>query len=156
VPHTITAHIVVRDPDNAAQWYTKVFRAVERSRIPLPGGKVMAIELAIGDSTLMIAEEFPDTGIVSPKTLGGTHGALVIATDDVDAMWRRALDAGAEVFHPLADTFWGERFGQVIDPYGHRWGVTQHIRDVPHSEVVKAAAESFGDGPTRGRTTADG
>jgi PhnB protein len=144
VPHTITAHIVVRDPQGAAEWYTKVFCAAERSRIPLPGGKVMTIELAIGDSMLMIADEFPDIGIVSPKSLGGTYGALVIATDDVDAMWQRALAAGAEVFHPLGDTFWGERFGQVIDPYGHRWGFTQHIRDVPHDEVVKAAAEAFG------------
>jgi PhnB protein len=144
VPHTITAHVVVRDPQRAAEWYAKVFFAAERSRIPLPGGKVMAIELVIGDSTLMIAGEFPDMGIVSPTTLGGTHGALVIATDDVDAMWQRALAAGAEVFHPLGDTFWGERFGQVIDPYGHRWGFTQHISDVPHGEVVKAAAEALG------------
>jgi len=144
MPHTITPHIVVRDPASAAQWYATVFGAQERSRIPLPGGKVMTIELAIGDSTVMLADEFPDIGVVSPKTLGGTYGALVIATDDADAMWQRALAAGAEVFHPLADTFWGERFGQVIDPYGHRWGFAQHLKDVPHEAVVKAAAEAFG------------
>ena len=141
--HTVTAHIVVRDPQRAAEWYTRVLGAAGRSRIPLPGEKVMMIELAVGDSTIMMSDEFPDQGIVSPATLGGTYGALVIATDDVDTMWQRALDAGAEVFHPLADTFWGERFGQVIDPFGHRWGFTQHIRNVPHEEVVKAAAKAF-------------
>jgi PhnB protein len=144
VSSTITAHIVVRDPQRAVEWYSTVFGAEERSRIPLPGGKVLTIELAIGESTIMIADEFPDRGIVSPKTLGGTYGALVIATDDVNTLWQRALASGAEVFHPLADTFWGERFGQIIDPYGHRWGFTQHISDVPHEGIVKAAAEAFG------------
>jgi PhnB protein len=142
-PPTIGAHIVVRDPERALDWYTKVFGAEERSRIPLPGGKVMTIELAIGNSTVMIADELPDAGIVSPLTLGGTYGALVVATGDADTIWQRALAAGAEVFHPLGDTFWGERFGQFIDPFGHRWGVAQHLRDVPHDEIVEAAAQAF-------------
>jgi PhnB protein len=120
-----------------------VFGASERSRIPLPGGRVLTIELAIGDSTIMIADEFPAMGVVSPKTLGNTYGALVVNTDDVDAMWQRALAAGAEAFHPLADTFWGERFGQFIDPFGHRWGVATRVREVPHDEVVAAAAAAF-------------
>jgi PhnB protein len=147
VPPTISAHIVVRDPERALAWYVKVFGAEERSRIPLPGGKIMTIEVAIGDSTVMVADELPDAGIVSPLTLGGTYGALVIATDDADTIWQRALDAGAEVFHPLGDTFWGERFGQFVDPFGHRWGVAQHLRDVPQDEIVAAAAEAFGPTP---------
>jgi PhnB protein len=151
VPHTITPHIVVRDPHRAAQWYASVFGAEERSRIPLPDGRVMTIELGLDDSTIMLAGEFPDMGIVSPQTLGGTYGALVIATDGVDAMWHRALAAGAEEFHPLADTFWGERFGQIIDPFGHRWGLAQHVRDVPRDEVVRAVAAAF-DGPARTAT----
>jgi PhnB protein len=146
MPHTITVHLVVRDPQGAADWYARVLGARERSRIPLPGGKVLTIELAIGDSTVMIADEFPAMGIVSPQTLGGTYAALVIATDDIEAVWQRALAAGAEVFHPLADTFWGERFGQFIDPYGHRWGLAKHIRDVPHEQVVEAAAAAFASG----------
>lgn len=92
----------------------------------------------------MIADEFPDQGIVSPLTLGGTCGALQIATDDVDALWQRALDTGAEVFHPLRDTFWGERHGQVIDPFGHRWGLAQHVRDVSPEEIAREAAKMFG------------
>jgi len=140
----VTPHIVVRDASRAADWYTRALGAEERSRVPLPGGKVMTVELWFGDSPVMIADEFPDLGIVSPLTLGGTYGALHLTTDDVDALWRRALDAGAEVFHPLGDTFWGERFGQIIDPFGHRWGMATHLRDVPTDEVARAAAEMFG------------
>ena len=147
MPPTISAHIVARDPERAADWYVKVFGAEERSRIPLPGGKVMTIEVAIGDSTVMVADELPEAGIVSPLTLGGTYGALVVATDDADAIWERALDAGAAVFHPIGDTFWGERFGQFVDPFGHRWGVAQHLRDVPHDEIVTAAAQAFSTTP---------
>ncbi|WP_327289501.1 VOC family protein [Streptomyces sp. NBC_01198] len=141
---TLTPHLVVRDVTRAAEWYAQALGAQERSRIPLPGGKVLTIELAFGDSTVMIADEFPEQGIVSPLTLGGTYGALQISTDDVDTLWKRALDAGAEVFHPLADTFWGERHGQVIDPFGHRWGLSQHLRDVSPEEVAREAAKIFG------------
>jgi PhnB protein len=140
----VTPHIVVRDASRAADWYTRALGAEERSRVPLPGGKVMTVELWFGDSPVMIADEFPDLGIVSPLTLGGTYGALHITTSDVDALWQRAIDAGAEVFHPLGDTFWGERFGQIIDPFGHRWGMATHLRDVPADEVARAAAEMFG------------
>ena len=89
-------------------------------------------------------DEFPEAGVLSPLSVGGTSIVLNISTDDVDALWQRALDAGAEVLHPLADAFWGERHGQITDPFGHRWGLAQHIRDVPHDEVVRAAAEAFG------------
>ncbi|MEU6854037.1 VOC family protein [Actinacidiphila alni] len=141
---TLTPHLVVRDVVSAAQWYEKALGAREAGRIPLPGDRVLTIELAFGDSTVMIADEFPGQDIVSPLALGGTYGALVIATDDVDTLWQRALDAGAQVFHPLADTFWGERHGQVIDPFGHRWGLSQHLRDVPPEEVAREAAKVFG------------
>jgi PhnB protein len=140
----VTPHIVVRDASRAADWYKQALGAEERSRVPLPGGKVMTVELWFGDSPVMIADEFPHLGIVSPLTLGGTYGALHLTTSDVDALWQRALDAGGKVFHPLGDTFWGERFGQIIDPFGHRWGMATHLRDVPADEVARAAAEMFG------------
>ena len=140
----LTPHIVVRDLDRAAAWYAEAFGAVERSRIPLPGGKVMTIELAFGDSTVMAADEFPDAGILSPVAIGGTAVVLHLQTDDVEAVWERALAAGASVHRPLQDTFWGDRHGQVEDPFGQRWGLAQHIRDVPHEEIVRAAAEAFG------------
>jgi PhnB protein len=139
---------VTRNPAAAAAWYSSVLTAVETSRITLPGGRVMSIELRFGDSTLAIADEFPDMGVVSPLTLGGTYGALHVAVDDADAVWQRALQAGASVFEPLHDAFWGDRTGQFIDPFGHRWAVDQHLRDVPHDEVVRRAAAAFSEGPS--------
>jgi len=141
---TLTCHLVTRNPDAAAAWYGSVLGAVETSRIALPGGQVLTIELHFGDSTLAIAEEFPEMGVVSPLTLGGTYGALHLAVEDADAVWQRAVQAGATVFEPLHDAFWGERTGQFIDPFGHRWAVDQHLRDVPHDEVVRLAAAAFG------------
>jgi PhnB protein len=140
----IDTHIVVRDAGRAADWYAQALGAEERDRIPLPSGKLMSVELAFGDSTVMVADEFPEAGILSPLSVGGTSTVLNITTDDVDSLWQRAVDAGAEVLHPLADAFWGDRHGQIVDPFGHRWGLSQHIRDVPHDEVVRAAAEAFG------------
>jgi PhnB protein len=141
--HTITPHIVVRDAARAVDWYTNVLGAEERLRIPVPDGRLMSVELRFGDSTVMLADEFPEMGIVSPQTLGGTYMALHLMVEDVDGVWQRALDAGAEVFHPLQDSFWGERHGQVIDPFGHRWGVAQYLRDVSREELVRAAQEMF-------------
>jgi PhnB protein len=141
--HTITAHMVVRDAARAVEWYTKVLGAEELLRIPTPDGRLMSVELRFGDSTVMLADEFPEMGIVSPQTLGGTYMALHLMVDDVDKLWQRALDAGAEVFHPLQDSFWGERAGQVIDPFGHRWGLAQRLHDVSPEELVRAAQEMF-------------
>lgn len=140
----ITAHLVVPDAAEAARWYVAAFGAVETSRIPLPGGSVMSVEMRFGDSVVHIGSEFPAFGIVSPQTIGGTATVLQIETDDANATWRRALAAGATERHPLADAFWGERHGQLVDPYGHRWNVAQRIRDVPHDEIVAAAAKLFG------------
>jgi PhnB protein len=140
---TITPHVVVRDAARAVDWYTNVLGAEERLRIPVPDGRLMSVELRFGDSTVMLADEFPEMGIVSPQTLGGTYMALHLLVEDVDGVWQRALDAGAEVFHPLQDSFWGERHGQVIDPFGHRWGLAQHLRDVSRDELVRAAYEMF-------------
>jgi PhnB protein len=140
----ITPHIVVRDAERAVDWYKRALGAEERERIPLPGGKLMSVELAFGDSTVMLADEFPEAGVLSPLSVGGTSVVLNISTDDVDSLWQRAVDAGAEVLQPLQDAFWGERHGQITDPFGHRWGMAQHIRDVPHDQLVRAAAEAFG------------
>ena len=144
--HTITPHLVVRDATRAVDWYANVLGAEERLRIPVPDGRLMSVELRFGDSALMLADEFPAMGIVSPQTLGGTYMALHLMVDDVDRVWQHALDAGSEVFHPLQDSFWGERHGQVIDPFGHRWGLAQHLRDVSPEELVRAAQELFATG----------
>jgi PhnB protein len=141
---TITAHIIVRDAARAADWYAQALGAEAGRRIRVPDGRYMQIELRIGDSQVMIADEFPEMGAVSPQTLGGTYGALTVAVEDADAAWQRALDAGAEVFHDLEDAFWGERHGQFIDPFGHRWGVSQPQEEVAPEEVERRAAVLFG------------
>jgi len=142
--HTITPHIVVRNAARAAEWYAEALGAEERSRIPLPGGKLMSVELWFGDSAVMVADEFPRMGVLSPQTVGGTSTVLNLYAEDVDALWECAVRAGAEVLHPLEDTFWGDRHGQISDPFGHHWGLAQHVRDVPPAEIVRAAAEAFG------------
>lgn len=137
-------HMVTGDPVRAAQWYESVLGAQELSRITLPNGTVLTITLQFGDSEIAISDEVPGQGIVGPLTLGGTYGALHLEVPDADAAWARALEAGAEVFMPLQDAFWGERTGQFIDPFGHRWAVAQRVRDVPHDEVERLAAEAYG------------
>jgi PhnB protein len=143
--HTITPHIVVRDAPRAIEWYQQALGAKERGqRIEVPGGKLIHAELWFGDSAVMVADEFPEMGVSSPQTVGGTSTVLQLATDDVDALWARAVDAGAEVLHPLQDQFWGERQGQIADPFGHRWNLAKHLRDVPAEEIARAAAAAFG------------
>jgi PhnB protein len=142
----VTAHIVVPDADAAADWYARAFGAVEEGRIPLPGDTVMTVDLRFGDDLVHVASEFPDAGIVSPLTIGGTATVLQLETDDADELWAQAIAAGAEVRHELADQFWGERHGQLTDPFGHRWNIAQHLRDVPPDEVAAAAAQMFGGG----------
>jgi PhnB protein len=142
----LTAHIVVTDADAAAAWYAGAFGASERGRVPLPSGGAMTVELAIGDSSLHVASEFADAGVLSPLTIGGTATVLQIQTDDADELWARALGAGAEVRHGLADQFWGERHGQLLDPFGHRWNIAQRVRDVTPEELAAGAAQAFGSG----------
>jgi PhnB protein len=142
----VAAHIVVSDAVEACAWYANAFGARELNRIPLPGDKVMSVELAFDDSVVHVGSEFPDMGIVSPLTIGGTATVLQLNTEDADGLWTRALDAGAEARVQLADTFWGERHGQLTDPFGHRWNVAQRLRDVPQDEIVAAAAQAFGSG----------
>lgn len=142
--HTITPHIVVRDAPQAAEWYARALGAHEHHRVPLPGGKLMSVELRFGDSAVMLADEFPEAGVVSPLAFGGTAVVLHLFTEDVDTLWQRAIAAGAEMVHPLQDQFWGDRQGQIVDPFGHKWNLAQHVRDVPPEEVARAAAAAFG------------
>ncbi len=142
--HTITPHLVVRDAGRAAAWYKAAFGAEERGRIPVPGEKFMQIELWFGDSALMLADEFPEASILSPLAIGGTPIVLHYSTEDVEALWKRVIEAGAEVVQPLQDQFWGDRYGQIRDPFGYRWGLAQHLRDVSPEEITRVAAKLFG------------
>ena len=140
----ITAHIVVNGAERAAAFYAQAFGAEEIDRIPTPDGRLMSLQLRVGDSVLHLADEFPEMGVVAPPTLGGSPVVLALDVADADAAFARAVDAGATVRQPLGDMFWGERHGQLEDPFGHLWNISQHLRDVPHDEVVAAAAELFG------------
>ena len=143
--HTITPHLVVRGAAQAAEWYKQALGAQERGqRLVVPGGKFVRIELWFGDSAVMLADEFPELHICSPQTVGGTSTVLNLFTPDVELLWQQAISAGAQVFHPLEDAFWGDRHGQITDPFGHRWGLAQHVRDVPSEEVARLAAHVFG------------
>ena len=115
---SLTPHIVVADAGGAADWYARALGAQEHQRITLPGGKVMSLELRFGDAPVMLADEFAEMGVLGPLAIGGTSVVLNLHTDDVDALWQRAVEAGAEVLHPLQDAFWGERHGQITDPFG--------------------------------------
>jgi PhnB protein len=139
----IDAHTVVPDAAAAAAWYVRAFGAEEESRIPLPGGIVLSVVLRFGSSRVHVASELPDFGVLSPLTIGGTATVLQINTADADAVWARALEAGAQVHHEIADQFWGERHGQLTDPFGHRWNIAQHLRDIPADEIAAAAARLF-------------
>jgi PhnB protein len=143
--HTITPHIVVRGAGQAAEWYKQALGAEERGRIPVPGGKFMQIELWFGDSAVMLADEFPEAGVLSPQTIGGNPVVLHFSTENVGALWERAIEAGAEIVQPVQEQFWGDRYGQIRDPFGYRWGLAQHVRDVPAEEVARIAATLFGD-----------
>jgi PhnB protein len=139
----ITPHIVVQGAERAVAFYRSAFGAEEVSRIPVPDGRLMSVELRIGEGSLHLADEFAEMGIFSPVSIGGTAVVLSLDVADAEAVFAQALAAGATVRQPLAEMFWGELHGQLDDPFGHRWNVGQHVRDVPHDEIVAAAAEAF-------------
>lgn len=139
----ITPHIVVQGAERAAIFYRDAFGAEEVDRIPTPDGRLMSVQLRMGGGMLHLADEFPEMGVLAPQSIGGTPVVLALDVADADAAFARAVVAGAEVRQPLADMFWGDRHGQLEDPFGHRWNIGQHLRDVPHDEVVAAAAKAF-------------
>jgi PhnB protein len=140
---SITAHIVVQGADRAAGFYRDAFGAEELERIPIPDGRLMSVQLRIGESMIHLADEFPEMGVLAPPSIGGTPVVLALDVADAEAVFAQAIAAGAEVRQPLQDMFWGDRHGQVDDPFGHRWNIAQHVRDVPRDEVVAGAARAF-------------
>jgi PhnB protein len=139
----ITPHVVVQDAERAAAFYRDAFGAEEINRIPTPDGRLMSVELRIGDGYLHLADEFPEWGVLAPPSIGGTPVVLALDVPDAETAFARAVAAGAVVRQPLADMFWGDLHGQLEDPFGHRWNIAQHLRDVPHDEIVAAAAQTF-------------
>jgi PhnB protein len=140
---SITAHIVVQGAERAAAFYRDAFAAEEVDRIPVPDGRLMSVQLRIGNSRLHLADEFPELGVLAPPSIGGTAVVLALQVPNAEVVFAQAVRAGAKVRQPLAEVFWGDLHGQLEDPFGHRWNISQHLRDVPHGEVVAAAARAF-------------
>ena len=133
----ITPHIVVQGADTAAAFYRAAFDAEEVDRIPVPDGRFMSIQLRLGNATLHIADEFPEMGVLAPPTIGGSPVVLALEVDDANAVFARAVAAGAEVRQPVADMFWGDRWGMVEDPFGNVWQIATHVEDVPPEEMKR-------------------
>jgi PhnB protein len=139
--HSVTPSIMVKGAAEAIEFYKRAFGARERMRMAAPDGKVMHAELTFGDSVVFLGDESPDMGGRSPQTLGGATGSLHIYVPNVDAAVKRAVDAGARVTMPVADMFWGDRYGKVTDPFGHEWGLATHKEDLTPAQQKKRAAE---------------
>jgi PhnB protein len=140
--HSVTPSLVVADGAKTIEFYKQAFGAQEIFRFPAPDGSIMHAVVQIGDSMIMLGDEMEGPGGQSPRTIGGTPVSLFIYLDNVDAAWKRAVDAGAKTVMPLADQFWGDRAGCVEDPSGHHWWLAQHTRDLSQAEL-KEAAEAF-------------
>ena len=136
--HTITPYMTVRDAARAIEFYKQAFGAVERGAMKAPDGKIVHAELLIGDSIIMLADEFPQFGALSPQSTGGAGMGLHIYLEDVDAAFERAVKAGATVEMPVADMFWGDRYGKLADPFGHKWSIGTHKRDASMEEMEQA------------------
>jgi len=144
--NTLTPHIVCAGAAEAIDFYKKAFGATEAMRMPTPDGKLMHAGLRIGDSSLMLVDEMPQWGALGPKARGGTSVTIHLAVPNVDEVFAQAVAAGAAVKMPVADMFWGDRYGVVIDPFGHEWSIATRIRDMTPEEMMAAGREAMQKG----------
>lgn len=141
--HSVTPYLSVDGAVEAIEFYKKAFGAKELFRMPMPGGKIGHAEIQIGDSRIMLADENPEMGGRSPKSLGGSPVGLMVYVEDVDRQFQQAIAAGARVTRPLKDQFYGDRSGNIEDPFGHKWTVATHIEDVAPEEMEKRMKEAM-------------
>jgi PhnB protein len=138
--HNATPYLIVDDAVAAIEFYKKAFGATELMRMPKPNGKIGHAEIKIGDSPIMLADEAPEVGARSPRTIGGSPVSILLYVDDVDTTFTKAVNGGAKVQRPVADQFYGDRTGGVEDPFGHLWYIATHVEDVSPEEMKKRAA----------------
>jgi|SRR5579863_4394340 len=136
--HTVTPHLVCAGASEAIDFYKKAFGATEVSRLPGPGGKLMHGSIRIGDSTVMLVDEMPQHGSLGPGALKGSPVIIHLYVEDADAFVAKAAAAGAKITMPVTDMFWGDRYGQLQDPFGHRWSVATHVREVTEDQLRQA------------------
>ena len=142
----VTPYLIVDGAQAAIDFYSSVFGATERMRMPGPGGKIAHAELQLGDSLLMVADESPEMGGRSPRTVGGSPVIVSVYVEDVDAVFERAVQAGATALQAVENQFYGDRAGQFEDPSGHQWSVATHVEDVPPDEMERRVAQAMGGG----------
>jgi len=138
--HSVTPYLIIKGATEAIEYYKRAFGAVELMRMPAPGGKIGHAEIKIGDSPIMLADEFAEMGYKSPQTLGGSPVSIMIYLDDVDAVFERAIAAGGKEQRPVKDQFYGDRMGTLEDPFGHVWHIATHKEDVPAEEMERRAS----------------
>jgi PhnB protein len=145
IQHTLTPHLCIKDASKAIDFYKKAFGAEEVYRFEMPDGKIMHATLTIGDSHLLLADEMPAKGCngMSPQTLKGAHATIHMQVPDVDKTFARAVEVGATVTMPPADMFWGDRYAQVVDPFGQPWAIATHKESLEPEEIKKRGAEFF-------------
>lgn len=141
--HTVTPGLVHKQAKKAIEFYRKAFGAEVKTSMDTPDGRVMHAEIRIGDSILFVFDEFPEWAPdqKAPQTAGGVTGTLFLFVQDVDAAYKRALDAGAKSVTPPADMFWGDRFGKVVDPFGHHWGIATRKENLDRAEIDRRRVE---------------
>lgn len=146
--HSLTPHLVIKGAAQAMEFYRKAFGAEEICRMPTPDGKIMHAAMRIGDSQFMLVDEFPEMGCRGPLSLGGTPVTVHLAVEDADAVFSQAVGAGAKVNMPLADMFWGDRYGKVVDPFGHEWSIATRKEDLTPEQILQRAQQDMsGCGP---------
>jgi len=143
---SITPHLICDGAADAIEFYKKAFGAEEMMRLPGPNGRLMHGSVRIGDSMVMLVDEVPEWGTLGPKALKGSPVTIHLMVDDVDAIFAQAVDAGATVKMPVADMFWGDRYGLVVDPFGHVWSIATHVRDMTPDEIAAAGREAMAQG----------
>jgi PhnB protein len=142
--HTVTPYLTLQGAAEAIDFYKRAFGAHEEGRMTTPDGKsVIHAEIRIGDSMVMLSDEFPQMGPRSPQALGGTTASIFLYVPDVDAAFKRAVDAGAKAVMTPADMFWGDRFGKLVDPFGHHWAMATHKEDLSDEEIRKRGAAAM-------------
>jgi PhnB protein len=142
--HSLTPHLVCAGAADAIEFYKRAFNAVEVMRLPAPQGGLMHAQIRIGDSALMLVDEMPEWGALGPKALKGSPVTIHLYVADADATIAQAVAAGAKLTMPVADMFWGDRYGQVEDPFGHRWSVATHTRDLSPEQIAEAMKSAMG------------
>ncbi len=142
--HSVTPYLCIKGASAAIEFYKNAFGAKELMRMPAPGDKIGHAEIQIGDSHVMLADEFPEMGFLSPQSVGGSPVMMHLYVEDVDATANKAVAAGAKVTKPVADQFYGDRSGQIRDPFGHNWYVSTHKEDVTPDEIDARRAKLFG------------